>query len=272
MIKENVLYPIVNPKLFQGILSPSKGILLFGPPGTGKTMLGQAIADNMSATFFSISATSLTSKWVGEGEKMVRIMFAVAKQAEPSVIFIDEIDSLLSARKSDGESEASRRMKNQFLVEMEGCGDVDEARLLIVGATNRPEEIDGAARRRLPKQIYVPLPDKEARSELLLSQLKKSSMGHTLNDIEIDALVQKSEGYSGSDLRHVCQEAAMLVLRKHFEDNKISDINLLSVESEDLRPISYLDVVHGLETHPKSVSESEVVRYEKYNHDFGTKG
>lgn len=156
IIQEVVLYPIINPSLFTGILSPPKGILLFGPPGTGKTMIGKAIASNIHATFFSISATSLTSKWIGEGEMMVRTLFAVARHVEPSVIFIDEIDSLLSSRKSDGEHESSRKMKNQFLVEMDGVSNGKAKNsLLIVGATNRPEEIDEVRTLALPHTSHM---------------------------------------------------------------------------------------------------------------------
>lgn len=252
-------------------MSPPRGILLFGPPGTGKTMLGKAIADNMTATFFSISSTSLTSKWVGEGEKMVRTLFAVAKHAEPSVIFIDEIDSLLSARKSEGENEASRRMKTQFLVEMEGCHDDKSARILTVGATNRPEEIDSAARRRFPKQIYVPLPDSEARREFLVTQLGKADQGHQLTEDELDAVVKETDGYSGSDLRHVLQEAAMEVFRSLLEANQMSDNDVKGMNPDDMRPIALSDVKHGVATHAKSVSEDEIIRFEEYNNLYGTK-
>jgi len=147
-VQEIVVWPLLRPDLFTGLRGPPKGLLLFGPPGTGKTLIGKTIATESNATFFSISASSLMSKWVGEGERMVRALFAVARVQSPSVIFIDEIDSLLSQRGSE-EGEASRRVKTEFLVQMDGVGGSSEERMLLIGATNRPQELDEAARRRM---------------------------------------------------------------------------------------------------------------------------
>ncbi|ONM32358.1 P-loop containing nucleoside triphosphate hydrolase superfamily protein [Zea mays] len=156
-VTEMVIWPLLRPDIFRGCRSPGRGLLLFGPPGTGKTMIGKAIAGEAKATFFYISASSLTSKWIGEGEKLVRALFGVASCRQPAVIFVDEIDSLLSQRKSDGEHESSRRLKTQFLIEMEGF-DTGNEQILLIGATNRPQELDEAARRRLTKRLYIPLP------------------------------------------------------------------------------------------------------------------
>ncbi|XP_050384745.1 ATPase family AAA domain-containing protein FIGL1 isoform X2 [Argentina anserina] len=144
-VTEMVIWPLLRPDIFKGCRSPGKGLLLFGPPGTGKTMIGKAIAGEAKATFFYISASSLTSKWIGEGEKLVRALFGVASCRQPAVIFVDEIDSLLSQRKSEGEHESSRRLKTQFLIEMEGF-DSGSEQILLIGATNRPQELDEAAR------------------------------------------------------------------------------------------------------------------------------
>ncbi|RXH69617.1 hypothetical protein DVH24_037401 [Malus domestica] len=156
-VTKMVIWPLLRPDIFKGCRSPGKGLLLFGPPGTGKTMIGKAIAGEAKATFFYISASSLTSKWIGEGEKLVRALFGVASCRQPAVIFVDEIDSLLSQRKSEGEHESSRRLKTQFLIEMEGF-DSGSEQILLIGATNRPQELDEAARRRLTKRLYIPLP------------------------------------------------------------------------------------------------------------------
>merc|ERR1719384_3048326 len=165
MVQEMVVLPLKRPDIFSGLRGPPKGLLLFGPPGTGKTLIGKCIASQSGSSFFSISASSLTSNWVGEGEKMVRALFAVAKVHEPSVIFIDEIDSLLTSR-CEGEHESSRKMKTEFLVQLDGASSVGQERILVVGATNRPQELDDAARRRLVKRLYVPLPDETARASM----------------------------------------------------------------------------------------------------------
>ncbi|KAL7676681.1 hypothetical protein ACOME3_002929 [Neoechinorhynchus agilis] len=150
-IQEIVIWPMLRPDIFTGLRGPPKGLLLFGPPGTGKTLIGRCVACQSKSKFFSISASSLTSKWEGEGEKLVRTLFRLAREHSPSVIFMDEIDSLLTRRK-EGESDAARRIKTEFLVQMDGVrSDCHGERILMIGATNRPQEIDDAARRRFTK-------------------------------------------------------------------------------------------------------------------------
>jgi fidgetin-like protein 1 len=140
-VQEVVCWPMKRPDLFTGLRRAPNGLLLYGPPGTGKTLIGKAIAHESGATFFSISSSSLTSKWIGEGEKLVRTLFAVASYNEPAVVFIDEIDSLLTQRKAD-ENEASRRIKTEFLVQLDGAGTSGQGRVLVIGATNRPQKLD----------------------------------------------------------------------------------------------------------------------------------
>ncbi|KAJ1920525.1 putative 26S proteasome subunit yta6 [Mycoemilia scoparia] len=177
--------------IFTGLRGPPKGLLLFGPPGTGKTLIGKCIASQSGATFFSISSSSLTSKWVGEGEKMA------------TVIFIDEIDSLLTQR-TDGENEASRRIKTEFLIQFDGCGTTaEEDRILIIGATNRPQEIDEAARRRFRKRFYIPLPDMGGRVALMKNLLKKQK--NELTESDIVSICERADGYSGSDMDGLCR-------------------------------------------------------------------
>lgn len=207
-LKEMVILPAVRPELFTGLRTPSRGLLLFGPPGNGKTLLARAVATECAATFFSISAASLTSKYVGDGEKMVRALFAVARELQPAIIFIDEIDSLLSER-SQSEHEASRRLKTEFLIQFDGLptGNSENERVVVMAATNRPQELDEAALRRFPKRVYVTLPDFDTRIALLSSLLQKQNS--PLREDELRVLAKLTDGYSGSDL-------TALARGKHF--------------------------------------------------------
>lgn len=216
-LHEMVVLPACRPELFTGLRAPAKGLLLFGPPGNGKTLLGRAVATECSATFFNISAASLTSKFVGDGEKLVRALFAVAREMQPSIIFIDEIDSLLSRRNAN-EHEASRRMKTEFLVEFDGLprssGSDGVERIVVLAATNRPQELDEAALRRFPKRIPVRLPDSQTRETLLTRLLAKQ--GCTLPTDAIRRLAECTDGYSGSDLTNLAKDAALEPIRGEY--------------------------------------------------------
>mmetsp|Transcript_26254 Transcript_26254/g.86306 ORF Transcript_26254/g.86306 Transcript_26254/m.86306 type:complete len:256 (-) Transcript_26254:401-1168(-) len=172
-LKEAIILPSLRPDLFTGIRSPPRGILLFGPPGNGKTLLAKAVATECKCTFFNLSASSLTSKWVGESEKMVRALFALADQLQPSVIFMDEVDSLLTSRSAQ-EQDSSRRLKTEFLVQFDGLGTSKDSRVVVIGATNRPQELDDAVIRRFTKRLFIPLPDTPARLQLIKSLFKVS--------------------------------------------------------------------------------------------------
>lgn len=261
IVKEVVVFPMLRPDIFTGLRRPPKGILLFGPPGTGKTLIGKCIASQSKSTFFSISASSLTSKWVGDGEKMVRALFAVAKIYQPSVIFIDEIDSLLTQR-SETEHESSRRLKTEFLVQLDGAATSEDDRILIVGATNRPQELDEAARRRLVKRLYVPLPELEARKQIINNLLK--SVHHDLGEEDIARIAEKSEGYSGADMTNLCKEASMEPIRS------ISFSQLEDIRMEEVRHITNRDFEQALINVRPSVSRSDLNIYIEWDRTYGS--
>ncbi|XP_006161861.1 fidgetin-like protein 1 isoform X2 [Tupaia chinensis] len=260
-IKEIVVWPMLRPDIFTGLRGPPKGILLFGPPGTGKTLIGKCIASQSGATFFSISASSLTSKWVGEGEKMVRALFTVARCQQPSVIFIDEIDSLLSQR-GDGEHESSRRIKTEFLVQLDGATTSSEDRILVVGATNRPQEIDEAARRRLVKRLYIPLPEASARKQIVINLMAREQC--CLSEEEIERVVQHSDGFSGADMTQLCREASLGPIRS------LQTTDIATITPDQVRPIAYTDFENAFRTVRPSVSPKDLELYENWNKTFGS--
>jgi fidgetin-like protein 1 len=260
VIQEIVVMPMMRPDIFTGLRSPPKGLLLFGPPGTGKTLIGKAIASQSKSTFFNISASSLTSKWVGEGEKMVRTLFAVARVKQPSVIFVDEIDSLLCAR-SENDVESSRRIKTEFLVQMDGAGVGSDDRFLVIGATNRPQELDEAVRRRMIKRLYIPLPDRFARRHLIVNLL--ADQRHTVSDANLDAIVGRTRGYSGADMQSLCAEASMGPVRD------IDIAQLATINTDSVRPIAFCDFEAAIKTVRPSVSQDDLGHYVQWNQLFG---
>ncbi|XP_029306357.1 spastin-like [Cottoperca gobio] len=264
-LQEIVILPALRPELFTGLRSPARGLLLFGPPGNGKTMLAKAVAAESKATFFNISAASLTSKYVGEGEKLVRALFAVARELQPSVIFIDEIDSLLCERR-EGEHEASRRLKTEFLIEFDGVRAAaaihgGDDRVLVMGATNRPQELDEAVLRRFAKRIYVALPDVETRLMLMKNLLGKH--GNPLSKTELSYLAKASAGYSGSDLTSLAKDAALGPIRELGPDQ------VRSVAASEMRNIKIKDFEDSLKRVKPSVSPGTLNMYTKWNKDFG---
>ncbi|KAI9298129.1 AAA-domain-containing protein [Neoconidiobolus thromboides FSU 785] len=260
LIKEIVVWPMLRPDIFKGLLGPPKGLLLFGPPGTGKTLIGKCIASQSNATFFSISSSSLTSKWIGDGEKMVRALFAVARCHQPSVIFVDEIDSLLTQR-TDGEVEATRRIKTEFLVQLDGCATSEDDRVLVIGATNRPQEIDEAARRRFRKRVYIPLPEQNGRRKIIENLLKKN-LAHGLTDEEIDHVAKLTQGYSGSDMDGLCREAALGPIR--------SIACIATAKLDEVRPMELNDFLLALKQVRASVDPKELDFYIEWNEKFGS--
>uniref|UniRef100_A0A672Z923 microtubule-severing ATPase n=1 Tax=Sphaeramia orbicularis TaxID=375764 RepID=A0A672Z923_9TELE len=259
-LQEIVILPALRPELFTGLRAPARGLLLFGPPGNGKTMLAKAVAAESKATFFNISAASLTSKYVGEGEKLVRALFAVARELQPSVIFIDEVDSLLCERR-EGEHEASRRLKTEFLIEFDGVQSGGDDRVLVMGATNRPQELDEAVLRRFAKRVYVALPDEETRFILLKNLLGKHS--NPLSKNELSQLAKSTAGYSGSDLTSLAKDAALGPIRE------LGPEQVRSMAASEMRNIRMKDFEDSLKRIKPSVSPATLNMYTKWNKDFG---
>ncbi|ONM27369.1 AAA-type ATPase family protein [Zea mays] len=260
-LKELVMLPLQRPELFcKGQLTkPCKGILLFGPPGTGKTMLAKAVATEAGANFINISMSSITSKWFGEGEKYVKAVFSLASKIAPSVIFIDEVDSMLGRRENPGEHEAMRKMKNEFMVNWDGLRTKDKERVLVLGATNRPFDLDEAVIRRFPRRLMVNLPDASNREKILKVILAKEELG---SDVDLDSLANMTDGYSGSDLKNLCVTAAHYPIREILEKEK-KEKSLAKTEgrpepalygSEHIRPLSIDDFKSAHEQVCASVS------------------
>ncbi|KAH9786368.1 AAA-type ATPase family protein [Citrus sinensis] len=218
-LKELVMLPLQRPELFcKGQLTkPCKGILLFGPPGTGKTMLAKAVATEAGANFINISMSSITSKWFGEGEKYVKAVFSLASKIAPSVVFVDEVDSMLGRRENPGEHEAMRKMKNEFMVNWDGLRTKDKERVLVLAATNRPFDLDEAVVRRLPRRLMVNLPDAPNREKIIRVILAKEELA---SDVDLEGIANMADGYSGSDLKNLCVTAAHCPIREILEKEK----------------------------------------------------
>ncbi|KAJ6830069.1 katanin p60 ATPase-containing subunit A-like 2 isoform X1 [Iris pallida] len=266
LLKEAVVMPIKYPKYFTGLLSPWKGILLFGPPGTGKTMLAKAVATECKTTFFNISASSIVSKWRGDSEKLVKVLFELARHHAPATIFLDEIDAIISQRgEARSEHEASRRLKTELLIQMDGLTKTDDL-VFVLAATNLPWELDAAMLRRLEKRILVPLPEPEAR-QAMFEELLPAVPGEA--EFQYDFLVDKTEGYSGSDIRLVCKEAAMQPLRRLMT---VLESQQEVVPEDDLPvvgPVTPKDIAVALKnTRPSAHLHAH--RYEKFNADYGS--
>ena len=213
-LTEAVVLPLLMPDFFVGLRRPWKGVLLYGPPGTGKTLLAKALATQGKTTFFNVSPTTFASKWKGESEKLVRILFEMARFYAPSTIFIDEVDSI-GTKRHDGEHEASKKLLAEMLVQMDGIsesnsganGEYDNENnkpkfVMVLGATNLPWDLDDALRRRFEKRIYIPLPNSVGRQQMFNINFKGIKLS---NDVDIDTLVKKTEGYSGHDISSVCR-------------------------------------------------------------------
>jgi len=256
-LHEMVILPALRPDLFTGLRQPPRGLLLYGPPGNGKTFIAKAVASEAKCSFFNISASSLVSRYFGEGEKLVRTLFTVAREKSPAIIFIDEIDSILSRRSND-EHEASRRLKTEFLVQFDGVASGEgNAHVVVIGATNMPESLDDAVIRRLTKRIYVGCPEPIARESLIKKLLSKQK--HSLSHQDFNKLVTLTDGYSASDLTALCRDASMGAIRGLSADA------LTRIDESAIPPITMSHFQQSMILIKPTVSKQRIKQYSDWN-------
>ncbi len=258
-LREAIILPMSRPDLFKGSRKPWKGILMFGPPGCGKTYLCKAVASEVESTFFSVSAANLISKWLGESEKLVQELYERAEEEAPSIIFFDEIDALAGARGGASENEAMRRVKTQLLQAVEGFGTGDEL-IVTVGATNTPWDIDAAMRRRFERRVYITLPTSDARAKMFQIHTKGIDLDTDVNFAELSTY---TAGYTAADIALLCREALMRPIRELDAEGALKD---LSVQP---RAPNLDDFLSGMEHIKPSVSSKELTRYEDWRDQFG---
>lgn len=240
ILRDTTEMPLEFPHLYGRKLEPSKGILLYGPPGTGKTYLAKAVAANSSetTTFLSISSANLVSKWVGESARLVRTLFTLAREKAPSVVFVDEIDSLCSQRGGSGRSESANQLLTEFLTQMDGVGPSTEG-ILVLGATNTPWELDRAVLSRFQKKVYIALPEPAARRQII--EIHLSGERHSLTDAQLTTLAKETDRFSGRDLRALVQTAlqqCLIDLRSASKWRRITPHPFSQTLTEALEPIA----------------------------------
>ncbi|CAF1701662.1 unnamed protein product [Brassica oleracea var. botrytis] len=292
-LQEAVILPVKYPQFFTGKRRPWRAFLLYGPPGTGKSYLAKAVATEADSTFFSVSSSDLVSKWMGESEKLVSNLFEMARESSPSIIFVDEIDSLCGQRGEGNESEASRRIKTELLVQMQGVGHSDD-KVLVLAATNTPYALDQAIRRRFDKRIYIPLPEAKARQHMFKVHLGDTP--HNLTESDFEYLGLKTEGFSGSDVSVCVKDVLFEPVRKtqdamfFFKSRDGTWIpcgprqpGAIQTTMQDLAakglaekiippPITRTDFEKVLARQRPTVSKSDLDVHERFTQEFGEEG
>ncbi|KAJ3607305.1 hypothetical protein NHX12_025615 [Muraenolepis orangiensis] len=253
-LQDTVILPFQKRHLLAGskLFQPPKGVLLFGPPGCGKTLIAKATAKASGCQFINLQPSTLTDKWYGESQKLTAAVFSLAVKIQPCIVFIDEIDSFLRNR-SSLDHEATAMMKAQFMSLWDGLDTEATSQVMVMGATNRPQDVDPAILRRMPTTFHVGLPKKRERQEILKLILAGENLSNAINLKEI---AEKTDGFSGSDLRELCRDAAMYRVRDYVRKDQMRQIaqqlpdsqeEERPLEEDSLRPITQLDLLFGLD-------------------------
>ena len=262
VIKEAIILPFIGNK--PAFVESPRTILLYGPPGTGKTLLAKAASNTLNAAFFEARTSSLLSKYFGESSKIISMLFEKARKSQPSLIFMDEFDSIMISRDS-GIQESTRRVVGQLLTEIEGFNTRSEDKILLIAATNKPWDLDDAMVSRFQRKVYVPLPDKASRKRIFEIHLK----GCVLHDITFEKLAEMSEGYSGRDIANVCREAVMFMVRE--QNPKLQELTPAQIENYAMnyRSLTNEDFKEAFGKIKSSVNPETIKKYEEWGKELG---